>query len=51
MACLERDKSCEEKNILGSLQRAIDKETGEKLSLSELVINSNILLLRRSRLY
>ena len=33
MACLERDKAREEKNILGSLQRATDKETGRKLSL------------------
>ncbi len=49
MACLERNKSCEEKNILGSLQRAIDKETGEKLSLGELIINSNTLLLPRSK--
>jgi cytochrome P450 len=45
LACLERDKSREEKNILGSLQRATDKETGAKLSFGELVINSHTLLL------
>jgi hypothetical protein len=42
--CLQGNKSREERNILGSLQRATDPETGAKLSLNDLVTNSNTLL-------
>ena len=44
LQCLERDKDSKERTILGSLQRAKDKETGAKLSLEELVTNANIML-------
>jgi hypothetical protein len=44
LQCLERDKESKERTILGSLQRAKDKETGAKLSFEELVTNANIIL-------
>ena len=44
LKCLEDDKSIEKNNILTSLRKATDKETGEKLSLGELIINANVIL-------
>ena len=44
MKCLEDDMSLEHKNLLTSMRTARDKETGQKLTVGELIINANVIL-------